>query len=145
MNTDQHSQFMKLALKESKKALPGCFPNPPVGCILVTNGVVIASGYTREPGLPHAEADALGQYLGALADVSAYVTLEPCSFHGRTSSCAQTRINRRIGHVYVAMRDPDPRNNGNGVAMLKNAGVMVTENMTPEAVSTFLSPYLSEP
>lgn len=135
---------MELALEESKKALPACFPNPPVGCILVKNGVVIASGYTREPGLPHAEADALDQYSGALGDVSAYVTLEPCSFHGRTPSCAQALINRGIGHVYVAMRDPDPRNNGKGVAMLKNAGIMVTENMMPEAISTFLSPYLDE-
>jgi len=142
MNSDQHLHFMSLALRESKKAIPHCLPNPPVGCVLVKNGVAIASGYTQPPGEPHAEAAALQHITGSLEEITAYVTLEPCSFHGRTPSCALTLVERKIGQVYVGITDPDPRNNGKGIAILREAGITVAENILSEAVSQFLSPYL---
>lgn len=137
-------KFMSEALEQSRNALPACFPNPPVGCVLVKDEVVISRGHTKEPGKNHAEADALENYSGSLENVSAYVTLEPCSFHGRTPSCAESLIKRNIGHVYVAIQDPDTRNSGKGIAMLKNAGITVTENIMAEPVLEFLAPYLNK-
>ena len=142
MKDSPHDFFMNLALQESQKALPACLPNPPVGCVLVKKGVVVARGFTQQPGYRHAEASALSQATGSLSDVVAYVTLEPCSFHGRTPSCALALIEREVKEVYVAIRDPDIRNRGKGIQLLVNAGVSVTENILSNAVSRFLSPYL---
>ena len=109
---------MSVALAASKLALPHCLPNPPVGCVLVKNDQVLATGYTREPGANHAEADALAQYAHSLEQVAAFVTLEPCSFFGRTPSCTKTLIARNINTVYIALADPDPRNSGAGCLLL---------------------------
>lgn len=134
---------MGIALAESKKALPDCLPNPPVGCVLVKSGEIVARGFTRRPGSDHAEASALKEYTGSLRGVSAYVTLEPCSFQGRTPSCAVTLIEKGVAEVFVALRDPDERNNGKGIQMLVNAGISVEENVFAEDVAKFLSPYLA--
>ena len=144
MSYDKHSYFMSLALEESKKALPNCLPNPPVGCVLVKEGVVVSSGFTQVPGSEHAEANALAKLTGSLEGVSAYITLEPCSFHGRTPSCAQALVKRNIGQVYIGITDPDPRNNGKGTAMLKKAGIPVTEGIMSRAVLEYLTPYLAK-
>jgi pyrimidine deaminase RibD-like protein len=114
--------FMREALKEGRKALPACLPNPPVGCVLVKDGVIIARGHTNPPGRPHAEAMALGQVSGDLHEVMTFVTLEPCSFYGRTPSCAVALIAR----VVVALIDPHPRNQGRGIQMLEQAGIPLT-------------------
>ncbi len=110
--------------------------------ILVKNGAVIARSHTQKPGDNHAEAGALKKHPGSLKEVSAYVTLEPCSFHGRTPSCAHALILRKTGCVYVAMTDPDSRNNGQGIAMLRRNGIEVVENVLTGKVSEFLTPYL---
>ncbi|MDO8273073.1 MAG: HAD-IA family hydrolase, partial [Gammaproteobacteria bacterium] len=116
---------MKLAIAEGRKAVSICGDNPPVGCVLVRNKVVIAQGHTNAPGEHHAEAMALQQVSGVGNETIAFVTLEPCSFHGRTPSCALALIEAGIQEVYVGILDPDPRNNGRGVAMLKAAGIKV--------------------
>lgn len=134
---------MMLALEESRRALPVCLPNPPVGCILVKEGEVVATGITKAPGEHHAEADALAKYDGPLSEITAYVTLEPCSFHGRTPSCAEALIKRGLKRVVVALVDPDPRNNGLGLEKLKQAGVEVVEGICSDEVGAFLSPYLN--
>jgi riboflavin biosynthesis protein RibD len=144
MNRESHSEFMMMALEESKKAIPNCQPNPPVGCVLVKDGKVIASGYTKEPGNNHAEASALQSITGSLENVVAYVTLEPCSFMGRTPSCANALIERKIKEVFVAIEDPDPRNSGKGIKMLRDAGIKVTEDILSDQVFQFLSPYLNK-
>ncbi|NRB40332.1 MAG: riboflavin-specific deaminase [Pseudomonadales bacterium] len=144
MNRESHSEFMEMALEESKKALPNCLPNPPVGCVLVKDGKVVASGYTQEPGSNHAEASAIQSITGSLENVVAYVTLEPCSFKGRTPSCANALIERNINEVFVAIEDPDPRNSGKGMEMLRDAGIKVTENILSDSVFQFLSPYLNK-
>lgn len=120
-----HGRFMAEALAEGRKALPHCAPNPPVGCVLVRDGAVIARGHTQPPYQPHAEPMALAQLEGDLSDVVAYVTLEPCAFHQRTPSCAKELIRRKVGAVVVAMIDPHPRNRGTGIAMLREAGIPV--------------------
>ena len=76
--------------------------------------------------------------------VTAYVTLEPCSFVGRTPACAKTLAEAGIKHVVVAMLDPDPRNSGKGIAMLEQAGVMVEVGLCQTQVSQFLGPYLGK-
>lgn len=135
--------FMRLALAEGRRALPACLPNPPVGCVLVRGGQVVATGFTQPPGQHHAEAMALAHFAQDLSDVTAYVTLEPCSFHGRTPSCAKTLVARGIQRVVVAMLDPDPRNAGAGIDILKAAGVEVTVGVLEQSAMADMGAYLA--
>ena len=135
--------FMRIALAEGLLALPACLPNPPVGCVLVRNDEIIARGHTQEPGKDHAEAMALRRVRGDLPDVTAYVSLEPCSFHGRTPSCARALIDRRIGRVVVALVDPDGRNDGAGLQMLRDAGIEVMVGILEKEARENLAPYLA--
>jgi len=134
--------FMLRALELSKNALPDCRPNPPVGCVLVKGGKVVSEGYTQAIGGNHAEVEALNKLSGSTAGVTAYVTLEPCAFVGRTPACARTLVKSGIKHVVVAMLDPDPRNSGKGIEILKEAGVSVEIGLAELEVTSFLSPYL---
>ncbi|PKY09913.1 riboflavin-specific deaminase [Acidithiobacillus marinus] len=142
---DIAAEYMQLALLEGRKALPACLPNPPVGCVLVLeNSGVIARGFTQPPGQHHAEAMALSQVSGDLSKVIAFVTLEPCSFHGRTPSCAKELVARGIKRVYVATLDPDPRNSGAGIQILKAGGVDVSVGLLEEQAFKDLGPYLAK-
>ena len=134
---------MREALAEGRKALPACLPNPPVGCVLVREGRVIARGFTQPPYRDHAEAMALRQLPGSAAGVCAYVTLEPCSFHGRTPSCAHALLAVGLQRVVVAILDPDPRNNGAGVQVLIDAGVAVITGVLEADAHRDLDPYLA--
>ena len=134
--------FMREAIAQGKLALPACLPNPPVGCVLVRRGVIIARGFTQPPFQPHAEPMALRQVEGDLQDVTAFVTLEPCAFHQRTPSCAKEMIARRIGTVYVALIDPHPKNSGRGIEMLRDAGIRVVTDFLSDEASPDLAPYL---
>jgi pyrimidine deaminase RibD-like protein len=134
--------FMREALQEGRKALPACLPNPPVGCVLVKDGVIIARGHTNPPGRPHAEAMALSQVSGGLHEVMTFVTLEPCSFYGRTPSCAVALIARNIARVVVALIDPHPRNQGRGIRMLEQAGIPVILGVLQAEAEADLSAYL---
>jgi pyrimidine deaminase RibD-like protein len=143
MDEQTQREFMHLALLEGRKALPACLPNPPVGCVLVRDGQVIATGHTSPPGMPHAEALALSQLSGQLTDVIAFVTLEPCSFHARTPSCAKALVAHRIVRVFIALLDPDPRNNGAGVEILREAGIEACVGLLGESAQKDLGPYLA--
>ena len=143
MDEEQQKAFMYLALLEGRKALPRCVPNPPVGCVLVRDGNVIAKGYTNPPGRNHAEAMALSLLSGPLTDVTAFVTLEPCSFHGRTPSCAQALAQRGIARVHISILDPDPRNDGAGVKILERAGIEVSVGLLQDISRSELGPYLA--
>ncbi len=140
-----HEAFMREALAEGRKALPACRPNPPVGCVLVRAGQVVGRGHTQPPYQPHAEPMALSQVTGDLSDVVAYVTLEPCSFHNRTPSCARTLVAAGIRSVVVAMRDPHPRNRGAGIQMLREGGVEVTEGVLADEAHADLDPWVWQP
>ena len=142
MKPADKEHYMHLALAESKKALPACRPNPPVGCILVKDAQVVAKGFTQAPGQDHAEAMALRHYKGSLEAISVFVTLEPCSFVGRTPSCALALIEKGAKEVFVALIDPHPKNRGQGIRLLKEAGVTVETGILKEQVSTFINPYL---
>lgn len=144
MDIEQKEYFMKAALIEGKKALPDCRPNPPVGCVIVKNGQIISSGYTNEPGQHHAEAMALANLPDTMdfEGASIFVTLEPCSFYGRTPSCAKSIIKKGIKEIYVGMIDPHPKNNGAGIRILEEAGAKVEVGILREEVEAALEGYL---
>lgn len=133
---------MCLALAQGRRALPGCLPNPPVGCAIVAQGQVVASGFTQPPGAHHAEAMALSQLAPGASDLAAYVTLEPCSFSGRTPSCARALVARGVRRVVVALLDPDPRNAGAGIEILREAGIDVSIGLLEQEARNDLGPYL---
>jgi len=133
---------MLRALELSKQALPLCRPNPPVGCVLVKNGHIVSEGFTQKPGMDHAEAHAISNYRGKLNGITAYVTLEPCSFVGRTPSCAASLVELGITRVVVAIVDPDPRNSGSGLDILRCSDVQVDVGICKNEVSEFISQYL---
>lgn len=139
---DELHGFMREAIVEGQKALPACRPNPPVGCVLVRDGAIVARGFTQPPYQPHAEPMALRQLDGDLGDVIAFVTLEPCAFHQRTPSCAKEMIARRVGAVYVAFIDPHPKNQGRGIEMLREAGIRVVTDFLVDEARPQLARYL---
>jgi diaminohydroxyphosphoribosylaminopyrimidine deaminase/5-amino-6-(5-phosphoribosylamino)uracil reductase len=120
---------MAHALRLAARGLGNVWPNPAVGCVLVREGVIVGRGWTQPGGRPHAEVRALLQ-AGALAEgATAYVTLEPCAHHGHTPPCADALIAARVARVVTALTDPDPRVSGKGHAMLRAAGIAVTEGV----------------
>ncbi|MGR5299769.1 bifunctional diaminohydroxyphosphoribosylaminopyrimidine deaminase/5-amino-6-(5-phosphoribosylamino)uracil reductase RibD [Vibrio alfacsensis] len=139
-----NEKFMLRALEVSRNALPACQPNPPVGCVLVKDGQIVSEGHTQAIGGNHAEVEALNAYVGDMSEVTAYVTLEPCSFVGRTPACAKTLVTYGIKKVVVAMLDPDPRNASRGIDILQEGGVEVEVGLCVEEVSAFLTPYLGK-
>ncbi|MFN9096553.1 MAG: bifunctional diaminohydroxyphosphoribosylaminopyrimidine deaminase/5-amino-6-(5-phosphoribosylamino)uracil reductase RibD [Alphaproteobacteria bacterium] len=125
---------MRAALALARRGLGNAWPNPAVGCVLVKDGRVIGRGWTQPGGRPHAETEALRRAGDAARGTTAYVTLEPCSHHGRTPPCCEALAGAGIARVVMAMRDPDPRVNGRGLAMLRGAGIAVEEGLLePEA------------
>ncbi len=137
----EHGEWMRQALIEGRRALPACLPNPPVGCVIVSNGHRLAHGYTGPPGHPHAEAMALSR-LAVPAGMTVYVTLEPCSFTGRTPSCARALVGAGIGRIFVGIVDPHPRNQGKGIEILRASGIEVQVGLLAQDIEAALSPYL---
>lgn len=138
-------RFMAAALEESRRALPACRPNPPVGSVLVRGGEIVARGFTGRPGEHHAEAAVLAQAAGLgfdPAELTLFVTLEPCSFARRTPSCASTLVTFGIRHVVVGTLDPHPRNRGRGLEILRDGGVRVELGVLEQEVLAFVEPYL---
>lgn len=124
-----HSFFMQKALEAARTALFITSPNPRVGCVIVVDNTVIATGATQQAGGAHAEVMALqaAQQAGYthLEHATVYVTLEPCSHYGRTPPCVQALIQARPKTVVIAMADPNPQVAGKGIAALKQAGIEV--------------------
>lgn len=119
-------RHMRAALALASRGLGTTWPNPAVGCVLVRDGVVVGRGFTQPGGRPHAETVALAAAGSAARGATAYVSLEPCSHHGKTPPCADALVEAGIGRVVVACEDPDPRVSGRGVARLRAAGIPVT-------------------
>ena len=136
---------MHEALAEGKKARAHCEPNPPVGCVIVVNGKIVGRGHTQPPGKPHAEAAALASASNIdLAEATVFVTLEPCSFQGRTPSCAKALAEAGVSKVVIALIDPDPRNSGAGVKLLRQSGTDVEVGLLWEEANHDLSRYLKD-
>lgn len=126
-------RFMRAALALGRRGLGATWPNPAVGCLIVRHEdgerVIVGRGWTKPGGRPHAETEALSQAGDLAKGATAYVTLEPCAHHGATPPCAQALISAGVARVVSAMRDPDPRVAGQGIAMLRQAGIDVEEGV----------------
>ncbi len=119
------ASLMQRALRLAARAAGRTSPNPMVGAVLVRAGVVVGEGFHRRAGEPHAEVLALRQAGAASDGATLYVTLEPCSHHGRTPPCTDSIIAAGVTRVVAAMEDPDPRVAGSGFACLRAAGIEV--------------------
>src|SRR5512135_2037899 len=117
------SQWMARALCLAERGLYTTSPNPRVGCVLVKDGRVIGEGWHERAGEPHAEVHALRAAGEAARGATAYVTLEPCSHHGRTPPCADALIAAKVARVVSAMQDPNPLVAGQGLKKLSAAGI----------------------
>jgi len=124
-NQKNDARFMALALSLGKRGMGRVWPNPAVGCVIVRDGVIVGRGRTADGGRPHAETEALAQAGAAAQGATAYVTLEPCSHHGKTPPCANALIAAGVAAVVVATGDPNPKVSGSGIAMLEAAGIVV--------------------
>jgi diaminohydroxyphosphoribosylaminopyrimidine deaminase/5-amino-6-(5-phosphoribosylamino)uracil reductase len=124
--SDLDYQMMHQALGLAEKGRYTALPNPAVGCVLAREDRVIAQGWHAKAGEPHAEAMALAEATESVEGATAYVTLEPCSHYGRTPPCANALVEAEIGRVVVAMQDPNPQVSGQGIAILRKAGIEVS-------------------
>ncbi|MCC7429139.1 MAG: bifunctional diaminohydroxyphosphoribosylaminopyrimidine deaminase/5-amino-6-(5-phosphoribosylamino)uracil reductase RibD [Alphaproteobacteria bacterium] len=120
---------MRAALALARRGLGHVWPNPAVGCVLVKKGRVLGRGWTQPGGRPHAETEALRRAGEAARGATAYVTLEPCCHWGKTPPCVDAFIAAGVARVVVALRDPDPRVNGQGLARLAQNGIAVDEGL----------------
>jgi len=123
--TAKDTQCMALALQLSSKGRHTVHANPMVGCVVTHSGEIIAQDYHREFGKGHAEANALAQIDGQASGATLYVTLEPCSHHGKTPPCAEAVIAAGVTKVIIATLDPNPLVSGKGVQMLEDADIAV--------------------
>ena len=129
MDAAAADSFMREALALAELAIGVSDPNPRVGCVIVgADGTVLGRGTTQAAGQAHAEVMALRDAASSGADVrgaSVFVSLEPCSHHGRTPPCADALVAAGVGRVVMAMRDPNPLVTGAGAARLETAGIVV--------------------
>lgn len=127
-----HEQFMKRALELARRGEGRVSPNPMVGCVVVKDGRVIAEGWHEKVGEYHAERNALLRCTEDPAGADLYVTLEPCCHHGRTPPCTEIIMEKKIGRVFVAALDVNPLVAGNGVRILREAGIDVEVGLLEE-------------
>ncbi|HUG54995.1 MAG TPA: bifunctional diaminohydroxyphosphoribosylaminopyrimidine deaminase/5-amino-6-(5-phosphoribosylamino)uracil reductase RibD, partial [Vicinamibacteria bacterium] len=129
MSAALDARWMARALDLARRGLGETNPNPVVGCVIVKGGRVVGEGWHRRAGGPHAEAVALRAAGAAARGAIAYVTLEPCAHLGRTPPCAPDLVRAGLRRVVAAVRDPDPRVDGRGLALLRGAGIEVGQGV----------------
>ncbi|MEZ4459730.1 MAG: bifunctional diaminohydroxyphosphoribosylaminopyrimidine deaminase/5-amino-6-(5-phosphoribosylamino)uracil reductase RibD [bacterium] len=138
MTSDE--QFMAMALDLARRGEGRTAPNPAVGCVIVRDGEILGQGWHERAGMPHAEAAALAS-AGDVTGATAYVTLEPCSFHGRTPPCASALIRAGIKRVVVGTLDSNPKVNGAGLELLRDAGIQVDVGVLEQACFDLNRPF----
>lgn len=139
----EDQRFMARAISLAENGRYSVHPNPCVGCVLVQHGKTVGEGFHLLAGRGHAEANALADAGTDARGATAYVTLEPCSFHGRTPSCARALIEAGISKVVVAMLDPHERNAGKGIAILEDAGIEVVTPFMAESAQVLVQGHVS--
>ncbi len=147
MNIDLDTDRMRRALELSRSVRALTPPNPWVGCVIETIAGEVFEGATTEVGGPHAEAVALAAAGAAGADLSGatvWVTLEPCSHHGRTPPCADALVEAGVGRVVIGLEDPDPKVAGQGIGRLVDAGIEVLVGLLAGEAGEVLAPYLHQ-
>ena len=134
MNAKMDERWMRMALHEARKGLGQTSPNPAVGAVIVVADKVLAKGWHRRAGGPHAEIEALSNLpdRGSASGATLYVTLEPCSTTGRTPPCTDAIVAAKIGRVVVGAIDPNPKHHGRGLDQLRSEGIAVTTGVLAE-------------
>lgn len=130
MSSEAHEVFMRQAIAVARRGWGDTHPNPLVGALIVEQGTVVAEGYHTKAGEPHAEVNAL-RALGRKPKPGAtlYVTLEPCSTHGRTPPCTDAIREAKLSRVVVGATDPNPAHAGRGLTLLREAGIEVIDGI----------------
>lgn len=123
--TDTDEYYMAEALRLAEKGMYSTQPNPRVGCVLVKNDRIIGRGFCQKSGEAHAEIHALNDAGPEAKGSTAYVTLEPCSFKGKTGACTEALIKAGVSKVVCATKDPHPKVNGKGLEILQQANIEV--------------------
>ncbi|GGE28926.1 riboflavin biosynthesis protein RibD [Primorskyibacter flagellatus] len=129
MTASDDRRYLALALSLGRRGQGATWPNPSVGCVIVKDGRVLGRGWTAPGGRPHAEPQALAHAGEAARGATAYVSLEPCSHHGKTPPCTDALIAAGIARVVAPMADTDPRVSGQGFDRLRAAGIAVTTGL----------------
>ncbi|WP_140231149.1 bifunctional diaminohydroxyphosphoribosylaminopyrimidine deaminase/5-amino-6-(5-phosphoribosylamino)uracil reductase RibD [Sphingomonas japonica] len=135
---------MAAAIALGERGRGRCAPNPNVGCVIVRDGVVVGRGWTQPGGRPHAEAIALAEAGEAARGATVYTSLEPCAHVSeRGPACASSLVAAGVARVVAALRDPDPRTDGRGHAMLEAAGIAVVTGIGADAAQRSLAGFLT--
>ncbi|MEC7931940.1 MAG: bifunctional diaminohydroxyphosphoribosylaminopyrimidine deaminase/5-amino-6-(5-phosphoribosylamino)uracil reductase RibD [Pseudomonadota bacterium] len=136
-------RYMAAAIALSGRGRGLSTPNPNVGCLIVQDGRVVGRGWTQKGGRPHAEAQALEQAMDRARGATAYVTLEPC-FHlsPRGPRCADLMARAGVSRVVIALRDPDPRTDGQGAAWLRDRGVTVDMGLMAQEAAAAMAGFV---
>src|SRR3954464_12177355 len=129
---DADPRFMQLALNLGRRGQGRTWPNPAVGAVVVKDGVIVGRGWTQPGGRPHAETEALKRAGREAKGATMYVTLEPCSHHGKTPPCADAIIKAGIARVVSALDDVNPQVAGQGYAKLRERGIAVETGLGRE-------------
>jgi diaminohydroxyphosphoribosylaminopyrimidine deaminase/5-amino-6-(5-phosphoribosylamino)uracil reductase len=137
------AQFMQEAIRLGLLHLGQTSTNPSVGCVVVRDGKIVGRGTTAVGGRPHAEPQALAEAGELARGATAYVTLEPCSHHGKTPPCADALIASGVSRVVISVTDPDERVSGRGISMLRDAGITVETGLLEEEGRHSLAAYLT--
>lgn len=138
---NDHRHYMCQAIELARRGEGRTAPNPAVGSVIVRDGKVVGEGFHPRAGEPHAEIFALRQAGVQAQGADVYVTLEPCSHHGRTGPCADALIEAGVGRVFVGVTDPNPRVAGQGIARLRQAGIPVEVGVEEQQCHQLLAPF----
>jgi diaminohydroxyphosphoribosylaminopyrimidine deaminase/5-amino-6-(5-phosphoribosylamino)uracil reductase len=144
MTGENDEQFLRRAIALAMKGRGQVEPNPMVGCVIVKEGQTIGEGYHRKFGGPHAEPNALASCTESPNGATAYVTLEPCChLEKKTPPCVPRLIEAKLARVVIGCLDPNPRVNGNGVKLLREAGILVDEPVLEMECKQLIAPLLA--
>lgn len=141
--SDLDREHMARALELAERGRYTAHPNPVVGCVIVNDGIIVGEGFHAATGEAHAEVNALRDAAGSARGATVYVTLEPCSHHGRTPPCAAALIAAGVARVVAAIEDPNPEVSGAGLAALAAAGIEVQSGLMAAAASELVRGFLS--
>ncbi|MBC8208057.1 MAG: bifunctional diaminohydroxyphosphoribosylaminopyrimidine deaminase/5-amino-6-(5-phosphoribosylamino)uracil reductase RibD [Desulfobulbaceae bacterium] len=142
VSLEEDQKFMRLALREARKGLGRTSPNPCVGALIVRENKVIATGYHRKAGTPHAEIHALRRAGELARGATIYVTLEPCNHTGRTPPCSRAVAQAGISRAVVGMEDPNPLVAGSGNEYLRSQGVQVLAGIMEKECRALNRPFI---
>jgi diaminohydroxyphosphoribosylaminopyrimidine deaminase/5-amino-6-(5-phosphoribosylamino)uracil reductase len=136
-------EFMQRSLQLAEQGMFGAHPNPMVGCVLVRDDEIVGEGWHARAGEAHAEVIAIGDAGDKARGATAYVTLEPCSHHGKTPPCCDALIEAGIAQLVIAHQDPNPKVDGKGIERLQAAGLTVRSGLMRQEARHLIAGFLS--